>query len=138
MWSFNTCDLTGEKAGGLPEWSANIASEYWGAVGSISSEWYVRGLLNAESEYYSPAFREDLDSYTTLDLYVGLRSINAVWDVNVWVKNITDESAKLKDRALPDIPNYETGVMISSPYVEIRRQLAPRTFGITLSYNFGL
>ena len=138
LWSFNTCDLTGEKAGGLPEWSANIASEYWGAVGSISSEWYVRGLLNAESEYYSPAFREDLDSYTTLDLYVGLRSINAVWDVNVWVKNITDESAKLKDRALPDIPNYETGVMISSPYVEIRRQLAPRTFGITLSYNFGL
>jgi outer membrane receptor protein involved in Fe transport len=138
LWSFNTCDLTGDKAGGLPEWSANIASEYWGGVSSISSEWYMRGLLNAESEYYSPAFREDLDSYVTLDMYLGLRSVDSVWDVSVWVKNIADESAKLKDRALPDIPDYENGVMTTNPYVEIRRQLAPRTFGVTFSYNFGL
>jgi iron complex outermembrane receptor protein len=137
-FSFNTCDLTGDRAGGLPEWSANIASEYWGGVESISSEWYLRGLLNAESEYYSPTFREDLDSYVTLDLYLGLRSVDRAWDVNVWVKNIADESAKLKDRSLPDIPDYESGVMMSSPYVEIRRQLAPRTLGVTFNYNFGL
>ena len=137
LWSFNTCDLTGEKASGLPEWSANVSSEYWGSVASISSEWYLRGLLNAETEYYSPVFRDDLDSYVTLDLYVGLRSVDAVWDVNVWVKNIADESAKLKDRALPDIPDYENSVMVPSPYVEIRSQLAPRTIGITFSYNFG-
>lgn len=138
LWSFNTCDLTGEKASGLPEWSANVSSEYWGSVASISSEWYLRGLLNAETEYYSPVFREDLDSYVTLDMYVGLRSVDAVWDVNVWVKNIADESATLKDRALPDIPDYENSVMMPSPYVEIRSQILPRTFGITLSYNFGL
>ena len=138
LWSFNTCDLTGEKAGGLPEWSANIASEYWGSVDSIASEWYLRGLLNAETEYYSPAFREDLDSYVTLDLYLGLRSFDRDWDVSVWVKNIADESAKLKDRSLPDIPDYENGLMMPSPYVEIRRQLAPRTIGVTFSYNFGL
>ncbi len=137
-FSFNTCDLTGERAGGLPEWSANIASEYWGGVESISSEWYLRGLLNAESEYYSPTFREDLDSYVTLDLYLGLRSVDRAWDVNVWVKNIADESAKLKDRSLPDIPDYESDVMMSSPYVEIRRQLAPRTLGVTFNYNFDL
>jgi outer membrane receptor protein involved in Fe transport len=94
-------------------------------------------LLNAETEYYSPVFRNDLDSYVTLDLYVGLRSGDEVWDVNIWVKNIADESAKLKDRALPDIPDYENSVMVPSPYVEIRSQLAPRTIGITLSYNFG-
>jgi iron complex outermembrane receptor protein len=137
-FSFNTCDLTGDRAGGLPEWSANIASEDWGGVESISSEWYLRGLLNAESEYYSPTFREDLDSYVTLDLYLGLRSVDRAWDVNVWVKNIADESAKLKDRSLPDIPDYENGVMMSSPYVEIRRQLDPRTIGVTFNYNFGL
>jgi hypothetical protein len=74
---------------------------------------------------------------TSLDLYVGLRSVDAVWDVNVWVKNIADESAKLKDRSLPAIPDYANAIMIPSPYVEIRSQLPPRTFGITLSYNFG-
>ena len=137
LWDFNTCDLTGEKAGGLPEWSANIASEYWGSVGSLSSQWYVRGLLNAESEYFSPVFREDLDSYVTLDLYLGMRSVDSVWDVSVWVKNITDESAILKDRALPDIPDYDSGVMIPNPFVEIRRQLDPRTIGVTFAYNFG-
>jgi hypothetical protein len=61
-----------------------------------------------------------------------------VWDVSVWVKNVTDESAKLKDRALPEIPDYDNGVMIPSPYVEIRRQVAPRIFGVTFAYNFGL
>lgn len=138
LFSFNTCDLTGERAGGLPDWSANIASEYWGGVDSISSEWYLRGLLNAETEYYSASFREDLDSYATLDLHMGLRSVDRVWDASVWVKNIADESAKLKDRSLPNIPDYESGVMMASPYVEIRRQLAPRTIGVTLNYNFGL
>lgn len=137
LWSFNTCDLTGERAGGLPEWSATVASEYFGSVEDISSEWYLRGLLNAESEYFSPVFRDDLDSYVTLDLYLGLRSVDTTWDVSVWVKNIADESAKLKDRSLPDIPDYENGVMMTSPYVEIRRQLAPRTIGITFNYNFG-
>lgn len=138
LWSFNTCDLTGEPAGGLPEWSATVASEYFGSVEKISSQWYLRGLLNAESEYFSPVFREDLDSYVTLDLYAGLRSVDTTWDVSVWVKNIADESAKLKDRALPEIPDYENGVMVASPYVEIRRQLAPRTIGITFNYNFAL
>ena len=115
-----------------------MTSEYWGGVESISSEWYLRGLLSVESEYYSPTFREDLDSYATLDLYLGLRSVNRARDVNVWVKNISNESAKLKDRSLPDIPDYENGVMMPSPYVEIRRQLAPRTIGVTFNYNFGL
>lgn len=138
LWSFNTCDLNGDPAGGLPEWSANIASEYWGALTNLSSQWYVRGLLNMESEYYSPANREDLDSYASLDLYLGLRSVNSAWDANIWVKNIADESARLKDRALPDVPDYDNGVMITSPYVEIRRQLAPRTIGVTVSYNFGM
>ena len=137
LWSFNTCDLTGERAGGLPEWSSNVATEYWGGVESISGEWYLRGLLNAESEYYSPTYREDLDNYLTMDLYVGLRSADRNWDVNLWVKNLTDESARLKDRALPDIPDYENSVMVSSPYVEILRQLPPRTLGVTFNYNFG-
>lgn len=138
LWSFNTCELTGEKAGGLPEWSANIASEYWGNLTRISSEWYLRGLLNAETQYYSPTFREDLDGYVTLDLYLGLRSADRTWEVSLWVKNIADDSAKLKDRSLPDIPDYENEVTMASPYVEIRRQLAPRTIGVTFDYRIGL
>lgn len=134
-FSFNTCDLTGERAGGEPEWSANASSEYHQVIGN-DMQWYVRGLLNAESEYYSLSERMDLDSYTTLDAYLGLRSVSGVWDANVWVKNITDESAILKSEIRQDIPDYDAGMMVENPYVWIRRSLDPRTIGVTLNYNF--
>lgn len=136
LFDFNSCDLSGERAGGLPEWSGNIASEYWRATGLGDSEWYLRGLFNAESEYYSSAEDSDLDSYTKLDLFIGLRSQSGSWDVNAWVKNITDEDAELKSERRVNVPDYANGGEIENPYVWIRRQLAPRTVGITASYRF--
>ncbi len=137
-WGYNTCDFTGDRAGVLPEWSANLVTEYWGAVSSWESEWYVRGLLNAESEYYSAAFREDLDSYSMLDLYFGLRAATGAWDASVWVKNVTDETALLQNLRTVEIPDYQANMMVDSGYTEIRRQLNPRTIGVTFSYNWGL
>jgi len=136
LWDFNTCDFTGERAGQEPEWSSNVAMEYSQALGSADMEWYTRGLLNAESEYYSQALQEDLDSYGMLDLFLGLRSPAGTWDANVWVKNVTDESAVLKADSLPQIPDFATGQTVDNPYIWIRRQLNPRTFGLTVSYNF--
>ncbi|TXS96175.1 TonB-dependent receptor plug domain-containing protein [Parahaliea maris] len=135
IFSFNTCDLTGERAGAEPEWSANLASEYSHTIGD-KLEWYLRGLVNAESEYYSLSERKDLDSYSKLDAYLGFRSISGSWDVNIWVKNLTDETAVLKSEIRGDIPDYAAGTQVSNPYVWIRRSLDPRTAGVTLSYNF--
>jgi iron complex outermembrane receptor protein len=134
-WSFNTCDFSGDRAGAQPEWSANVASEYSNAIGS-NMEWYVRGLVNAESEYYSISERKDLDSYAMLDLYLGLRSAADTWDANIWVKNITDESAVLKTETRSDLPDYDAGAQVENPYIWIRRSLDPRTIGITVNYNF--
>lgn len=135
-WQFNSCDLTGERAGNQPEWSGNISAEYWGGLNDWASEWYVRGMLNAESEYYSIAEGEELDSYTTADLYLGLRSQGDTWDVNVWVKNVTDETAELKSDTLVEVPDYENGVMVDSGLVHVQGQLTPRTYGVTFNYNF--
>jgi iron complex outermembrane receptor protein len=136
LWDYDTCDLTGERAGQEAEWSANLGTEYYRHLGSADMEWYTRGLLNAESEYYSQSLQEDLDGYGTLDLFVGLRSAERTWDASVWVKNVTDESAVLKADALPEIPDYAAGVMLDNPYIWVRRELNPRTVGVTLSYNF--
>jgi iron complex outermembrane receptor protein len=135
-WAFNSCDLTGQRAGNLPEWSANLATEYWRSFGGFSGEWYLRGLLNAESEYYSSAERQDLDSYATLDLYLGVRAPESTWDISLWVKNVTDESAELKNTRFPQIPDYDSASMVDSGYVFVKRQLHPRTMGITLGYSF--
>jgi len=135
-WSFNTCDLEGERAGDQPEWSANLASEYWRPFDSLEAEWYLRGLLNAESEYYSNGFAEDLDSYAMLDLFLGLRAGSGKWDASLWVKNLFDETAELDTRRLNPIPDYQNGGSIDSGYVRIERQLQPRTAGVTARYNF--
>jgi hypothetical protein len=136
MWDFDTCDFTGERAGQEAEWSANIATEYSQGLGGADMEWYARGLVNAESEYYSQSLQENLDSYGTLDLFLGLRSAAGTWDTSLWVKNVSDESAVLKADALPEIPDFDAEVMVDNPYIWVRRQLNPRTLGLTVSYNF--
>jgi iron complex outermembrane receptor protein len=135
VWSYNTCDFTGDRAGAAPEWSANLSSEYFNDLGD-SMQWYVRGLFNAESEYYSISERKDLDSYAMLDLYLGLRSSSDTWDANIWVKNVTDESAVLKTETRGELPDYDAGAQVANPYIWIRRSLDPRTIGVTVSYNF--
>jgi outer membrane receptor protein involved in Fe transport len=136
LWDFNTCDLTGERAGNQPRWSGNLATQYHQPLLKGSSEWYLRGLLNTESDYYSASEGADLDSYTTLDLFLGLRDAAGIWDARVWIKNVFDESAELKTERLPMIPDYDNGGQLESGLTWIRRQLNPRTTGVTVSYNF--
>ena len=136
VWAFNTCDFTGERAGDLPEWSANMYTEYWREFGSTGREWYLRGLFNAESSYYSASEYRDLDSYAIIDAFLGLRSRSAGWDVNLWVKNVTDEKAELNTQRPDPIPDFENGGEVDSGYIWVKRQLAPRTAGITLGYSF--
>lgn len=39
--------------------------------------------MNAETEYYSVAEREDLDGNVTADIYLSLRSQQGTWDANL-------------------------------------------------------
>ncbi len=137
-WSFNTCDLTGNRAGNLPEWSANLFTEYAIPTGGGNSEWYARGLLNWESEYYSNTEQADLDSFATLDLFLGWRTASRSWDVQLWARNIFDETAELDNEALPPVPDYDNpaGGQRVTGYTWVRNQLNPRTIGMTLAFNF--
>jgi iron complex outermembrane receptor protein len=133
---YNTCDLTGERAGGGPEWSTNVSTEYWRVLGNSNIEWYVRGLLNAESEYYSQSLDQDLDSYFRLDVQAGVRSASLNWDVTLWVKNLTDESALLKASSLQPVADFDNGGTIDLGYSLAKHQLNPRMAGVSLHYNF--
>lgn len=138
VWSFNTCDLTGDRAGNLPEWSANLFTEYFIPTGSGNSEWYARALLNWESEYYSNTEEGDLDSYTTLDLFLGWRTASRSWDAQIWARNVFDETAELDNEAVQPVPDYDNpaGGQLVTGYTWVRNQLNPRTIGLTVSYNF--
>ncbi|MBT4520003.1 MAG: TonB-dependent receptor [Halieaceae bacterium] len=135
-FAFNTCDLSGERAGQLAKWSGNIATEYSRPMGKGNTQWYLRGLLNAESEYYSSSLGEDLDDYATLDLQLGIRSGSPAWDVTLWVKNVTEESALLQAEKLPLVPDYDNGGQMDSGLIRVTRQVRPRTVGVSFQYNF--
>ncbi|MEH6582730.1 MAG: TonB-dependent receptor [Halioglobus sp.] len=135
-WDFNVCDLTGERAGNQPQWSANLATEYRRALDRGNSEWYLRGLLNAETGYYSASEQKDLESYATLDLFLGLRASPKTWDARIWVKNVFDAAAELNTNRLPQIPDFQNGGQKESGLTWVKQQLNPRTLGLTVSYTF--
>ena len=135
-FNFNTCDLDGERAGRLPEWSGTAHTEFWQPLGEGNLQWYLRGLVKAESEFYSQSLREDLDSYAFLDLFAGIRDADNRWDLSLWVKNVTDEEARLESLKTPPLPDFENGGEVPNPYEFVRTQLDPRTVGITGRYSF--
>ena len=136
VFTYNNCDLEGERAGRLPQWSGTAHTEFWQPLGNSHLKWYLRGLLKAESEFYSQGLKEDLDSYAFLDLFAGLRSADNLWDLSLWVKNVSDEKARIEVLKSPPLPDFENGGEYPNPYQFVRTQLEPRTLGITGVYHF--
>ena len=120
---YNTCDADGERATTQPETTANFQTDYtFGTI--LQSEAYVSGLWKFNGETESPgdnAGRLDTDSYSTIDLYTGLR--NESWTAQVFVKNVFDDDGITAKRPL--ISGYNE-ILVT----------APRTVGITASYRF--
>ncbi len=121
---YNSCDRSGERASNAPNWSAVVSSEYFLPVSSLSAEWFVRGLVKAES------FRSDLDTgerlggFGTTDLFTGLRATDAGWEVSLWAKNVFDRVAKT-DVSATDANGYREIQVID-----------PLTIGLTGSYRW--
>ncbi len=91
------CDLDGERIGGEPEWSLSLYSEYTMPL-SGGSEAYVRGLYKYTDERGNISASagigdvvDEFDAYAIVDLFVGWRSADEKWDVNVFGKNLFDE-----------------------------------------------
>lgn len=64
------------------------------------------------------------DAFTTIDLSLGIQSDDGVWAVDVWGKNVTDETIA---NVIFDTP-LQTGSF--SAFIE-----APRTYGLTVRYK---
>jgi outer membrane receptor protein involved in Fe transport len=126
------CDIGDERVSAQPLFSGNLSSEYYVPVGP--TQWYIRGLYNyrSESTNYLVA-GEAIDPYGILSLWTGFRSNDASWDVNLWVKNLTDEQ-QLTEVTNPEIVNF-----LGTTYVSNWRRdnmIQPRIFGVTARYNW--
>ncbi len=119
-----------------PKWNANLQSEY--SLGlSNNLETYIRGLLN----YYPSNDRQNVDftvdSYSLLNLYLGVRDATGAWDVSLVVKNALN-TGEVLSRSFSEVQSpgaVQTNFGPSGYYAT--SYTAPREVGLSVRYNFG-
>ncbi|MHC4816157.1 MAG: TonB-dependent receptor [Planctomycetota bacterium] len=131
-----TCDLDGENVGGEPEWSATFNTEYYYPL--ENTEVYIRGLYkftgerdNISASAGIGAVTDEFNSYNLVDLFVGWRSSDYTWDVNVFAKNLFDEDELI----LQDGPDQFDQRFSGGSYTATNI-LQERTIGLMARYNF--
>jgi iron complex outermembrane receptor protein len=132
-----SCDVDGENIGGEPEWSASLNSEYYFPLQN-NTEVYIRGLykFNGERDNITASagigdVTDEFSSYNLVDLFIGWRSADQTWDVNVFSKNLFDEDEVILQNG-PDQYDQQLG---GGSYTQTNI-LQERTIGVTTLYNF--
>jgi iron complex outermembrane receptor protein len=130
------CDIDGENVGGEPEWSGFVNSEYYFPL--ENTEIYVRGLYkySGERDNISASaglgdVADEFNSYSLVDMFLGWRSSEMKWDVNVFAKNLLDEDETI----LQNGPDPYDQQFSGGSYTETN-VLQERTFGMMARYNF--
>jgi iron complex outermembrane receptor protein len=130
------CDIDGDNLGGEPELTFSMNSEYF--IPMDNMEWYVRGLFKYKDERENTdasagigPVAHTFDDYSTVNVYTGLRAVDARWDVSVWAKNVFDE----------DAVNFETSsdqydLALSGGSYTQTNIVSERVVGVTARYNF--
>lgn len=123
--TYNTCDLSGQRATEAPNFSSVVSTEYSLPLKDWGADWYFRVLAKHESSRFNRGADVVLDDYTTVDAFTGVRSHNGAWDVMLWVKNATDETVV---ESIDFSPTGSSALIVNNPL----------TAGVTATWNFGL
>jgi iron complex outermembrane recepter protein len=119
-------DLNGNRMRRTPEHSLNLAATYdWETE---SGYWSARLDYQYQDEYFFDNSNDPLtrvDSETTLNASVQLASLDDTWSVQLWGKNLTDEQNIASTTVYAAWDNT-----VFSSYK------APRTFGVSVTYQF--
>jgi iron complex outermembrane receptor protein len=119
-------DLSGNATRMSPKWSVTVHPEYEimvGNGGSIS----LGANFAYKSKQYHTEFNDDRlsqDGYVMLDANVRYESPDGRFSANAWVQNLTDELV------------YAGSFSVSTSRAIGGTLMPPRTFGLTLGYDF--
>lgn len=87
--------------------------------GTIQSSLFVQ---HSGSYFTEPDNRLKQTSYETINATLGFASANDTWFVRLWGRNLADETVKLQH--------------LTATYTEGVAYAPPRTYGVTVGYNF--
>jgi iron complex outermembrane receptor protein len=126
--NFEQVDLSGNNLQNAPEYTARVALDYVHPVTATGS--IVAGVEAAYQDdvYFTEFNNEDAfqEAYTIVNARLGYEGGEGRWNVTGWVRNATDEFI------------YSNNIITAPLYGSVRvgSLLPPRTYGITLGYNF--
>lgn len=112
-------DLDGNKLPGTPEMTLNLAAEYtFNSLNNSGWDMTVRGDFYYQADSYSRVFntqRDELDSWTNLNLSVVLANDESGWGVEAFAKNITDEEVITGAYLTDDSSGLFTNIFLTEP-----------------------
>lgn len=117
----------------VPDFSLSANTEVRFSAGTLTP--FVRGLLS-----YRPGFDSDRSNFkyqsrTVLNLYAGIRSDDAGWEMSLFVKNLLNQQRVTNISLGNWVQATSAGLPYDSGYRQINT-MNPREAGITASYKF--
>jgi len=118
-------DVTGRAPANSPEYQYNVGFDYF-----FMEAWTFKANVEGKGSYYfSNRHNEKSDTYALLNS--SLEYTNGSFTASVWVRNITDEAYFV--RGFGSFGNNPSKFYETELYTQLG---APRTGGLTLSYDF--
>ena len=122
------CDLSGKPIAGAPKWTLGANGSYEHDIGGR-----LTGYASAEYSWRSHFYGSLDDSpmtltggYGLLNLRLGIRSKDRLWDLSVWGRNVTNAAYATN--------YFNYGSVLPGTYVAFFGD--PATYGATLRFNF--
>ncbi len=143
--SFNTEGLISLCAGGSssrdPLWSGSLQGQYTAPL-EKGMEIYTRVLVSYRGDNNNLGGQFSVDSYTTTNLYVGLRSQTGQWEITAFVRNVFDTERTLDQNRYAHELNNALGLTYAglippsgSGYYHTE-VTPPREAGISVNYRW--
>jgi iron complex outermembrane recepter protein len=118
----NRIDQAGRRLGNAPRWQYNASLGYEWALGanmkmSAAADYGYKGSTSAPNRF------AEIASYGVANARVGFGPADDKWNVQVWVKNLSDKY-------------YYTAAFLGGNGPYVRALGLPRTFGVTVDFKF--
>ena len=121
----DSIDLEGRAPAQSPEYQYNVGFDFM-LLNNIQFKADVEGK---DSFYFSNSHNEESSAYTLLNTSISYFGDD--WTITLWGKNLTDEI--YETRGFGTFGNNPANGYITEEYTQLGD---PRTFGITLRYDF--
>lgn len=112
-------NLDGNSMPGAPDMTLNLAAEYtFQSVNNSDWDLTIRGDYYLQSDSYSRIWntpRDELDSWSNVNLSIVLNNENSGWGVELFAKNLTDEEVITGTYLTDDSSGLFTNAFLTEP-----------------------